>query len=286
MKPIIFLSHGGADSSVAERVAGSLRDARFRVRLDRLDLRLGESFVGFMENALSECDYFLLLWSEAAAASPWVKLEWESALHRAVTESQHFVLVARLRDLPVPRLLTPRLHVDLFPDFEAGLDTLHSMLKSDESARCMGARPLVNPLCSLDDDSSGVTIYLSSQLWAKTFPMRVRLEQPVGALVERIATMLELPREIDAGGRVGCRFSYELVHDKRRLERDAGLNTQGVAENSLLWVETTMEPFAARRPIEGAMATVVFRSSDSLDVLRTGKRLLLERVAAVGLGRS
>src|SRR5580692_482327 len=109
----IFLSHAGADAPIAQRVAAYLRRAGLEPLMDREKLGAGESFLSFMEEGLSTSDYFLLLWSAEAAGAKWVRIEWEAALHRAVSDARAFLVVGRLDSHPVPTLLSPRLFVNL-----------------------------------------------------------------------------------------------------------------------------------------------------------------------------
>ena len=63
----VFVSHSGSDSARAAAVADLLTGSGIEVRLDRKELRLGESFLSFMNSALNDSDYCLLLWSKNAA---------------------------------------------------------------------------------------------------------------------------------------------------------------------------------------------------------------------------
>ena len=103
----IFLSHAGSDSDIAQRVADRLTKGGLEPILDRERLAPGLSFIAFMENALATSDFFLLLWSTAAATRKWVDLEWQSALYRSVEEARAFLSVGRVDDHPLPNLLKP-----------------------------------------------------------------------------------------------------------------------------------------------------------------------------------
>ena len=105
MASTVFVSHAGADALRAAAVAGLLTASGLDVRYDRDELRLGDSFLAFMNDALSVSDYCLLLWSRQAAATPWVQLEWEAALYRSVNEKHGFLVVGRLEDIAAPALL-------------------------------------------------------------------------------------------------------------------------------------------------------------------------------------
>jgi hypothetical protein len=63
MSKSVFISHAGADSAQAAVVSQLLMEADIIARFDRKELQLGDSFLTFMETALSSADYCLLLWS-------------------------------------------------------------------------------------------------------------------------------------------------------------------------------------------------------------------------------
>lgn len=112
----VFISHAGSDSPAALEIAKQLTDGGLEITIDREELRGGDSFLSFMEQALSACDFCLLLWSKAASQGKYVQVEWEAALYRTLEESRRFLVIARLEDYPLPALLGPRLRVELFPD--------------------------------------------------------------------------------------------------------------------------------------------------------------------------
>ena len=103
----VFVSHAGADTPTAMAIAEQLTDGGLEVTIDREELRGGDSFLSFMEKALSTCDYCLLLWSKAASEGKYVQVEWEAALYKTIEESRRFLLIARLEDYPLPALLGP-----------------------------------------------------------------------------------------------------------------------------------------------------------------------------------
>jgi hypothetical protein len=237
-----------------------------------------------MESALSNCDYCLLLWSAAAARSKWVRVEWEAAFHKMVEKSQRFLVIGRLENHPVPELLRPRLSLVLFPDFSLGVTQLVEMWRHDQAASLESARPVLNPLCSLQEDPDGSTIYISSKSWDKTFPLRVNLKLPAAVLLQEIITMLGLPSQLDYAGKMGVRFKYELVDHEKTLEDVRSLDSQGIQENHFLWLQTTMQLFGPTKPVAGAFGTVTLRGNEQDDLKIAAGNLLHARFSQAGLG--
>jgi hypothetical protein len=243
MGSTVFLSHAGVDNPRVAPIASALQGGGLRVRLDRDELRQGDSFLSFMEDALKTSDYCLLLWSKAASESKWVRTEWEAAFHRAVMEAQNFLIVGRIEEFPVPELLRPRLRVDLYPEIDSGINKFVKVCRNDERAASESSRPVVAPKVELGDEIGDEMIYVTSETFGKTFPMKIVMNTPVAMIVQQIQTKLGLPRQLDLEGRVGCRFKYSLVHDDTAVRTEASLMAQNVKPGAMLWLQMEMEPF-------------------------------------------
>jgi hypothetical protein len=285
----VFISHAGSNRAEAGRVRDLLNASDVDVRLDVTEVQPGVSFVAFMESALSKSDYCLLLWSRAAGESKWVRVEWEAALHRAVSDAPGFLVVCRLENHEVPVLLRPRLFVDLFPQLEPGLDRVLTLLKDDAAAGERTSRPVAKPRAALIDDGEGARIYVTSKLFGRTFPLRLPLETPVAVAVERIVTSLELPRESPGGHGVNLRFDYGLAKHDLTLADTKSLGDQGVADNDVLWLETSVAPFSSTQPVRTSAGRVTYRSApakkraDPASDERRAQDALRARIRALGL---
>ncbi len=257
--------------------------------LDREQISLGDNFLEFMEAALSKCDYCLLLWSKAASQRPWVQLEWEAALYRTIQESRKFLVVGRLEDYPVPALLAPRLKIDLFPDSLLGIRNLIQLWKEDTFAARATHRPVGLPAMPLTDDSSGSTVYITSNLFSLTIPVQLYFHIPTGMHLDRLIADLHLPTVFDYQGKLGVHLEYRLVHNKMNMERDKSLADQGAKPGDVLWLEVTMKPFSSVMPIRGKLETVSFRGDEPDDenwsVARQAAHIqLLTAISRAGLG--
>jgi hypothetical protein len=255
----VFISHAGPDSPRAEAVMRTLREAGFGVMLDREVNRPGDDFLAFMEKSLNECDYCLLLWSEAAARREWVRVEWEAALYRTIKEARRFLVIGRLEDHPLPALLAPRLFVEMFPDLKPGVAEVIEMLREDQSAAAGSGRPVGQPALAVTEDAGGDTVYVTSELFSLTMPLKVSLSAPAGVYLSRVVSDLQLPQQQDIKGLIGVRYDYALAHESQRLARERSLAEQGVRPNSILWLEVEMTPFAQRAPVEGLFTKTKYR---------------------------
>lgn len=86
-----FASYASADRQrVLDRVASVRLAAALQVFLDCHDLCPGQAWQPRLAQEIDGCDTFLLFWSDAAAASTWVRWEWERALARHGLEHLQF----------------------------------------------------------------------------------------------------------------------------------------------------------------------------------------------------
>jgi TIR domain len=288
MASTVFISHAGGDSPRAAEVARALEIADIRTRLDRAELTLGASFLTFMNQALTTSDYCLLLWSARAAATPWVQMEWEAALYRTVREKRSFLVVGRLEDTNVPPLLEPRLRVDLFPALEPGVSALVSAWRSDRAAEQQTGKPVAAASTGTQPPGDRPhTLYLDSEQFRMTTPISVSLDEPAGAVLDRVVASLGLPQELSHGGMLGVRFSYQLIAGDQVLARAKPLAMQGVKDGQVLTLQTTMAPFSTADPVTGELTAAVFRGegggADVKVALRQASKEYQQAVARAGL---
>lgn len=80
----VFVSHNKADKSTARLIAMGIVEHGEDVWFDEWDIRPGESIVGGIEKGITECDVFVIVWSESAAKSKWVGTELRAIVRRRV----------------------------------------------------------------------------------------------------------------------------------------------------------------------------------------------------------
>jgi hypothetical protein len=266
MTSTVFISHAGADAKRAAEVAGILTQSDIKTRFDRGELTFGDSFLAFMNQALNTSDYCLLLWSQQASATPWVELEWEAALYRSVREKRSFLVIGRLEEVDVPALLAPRLRIDLFPALHPGMTALVNTWRADRAAETDSGKPVGAPWTeNLPQIEGAATVYIDSEQFSMTAPMSVKLEEPAGALLDRVVASFGLPRELSYSGKLGVRFSYQLFDKWSVLERTRSLAEQGITAGRVLTLETTMTSFSTSAPVQGQLSPAVFRGGPSAD---------------------
>lgn len=108
-----FLSHNGADKETARSLGAQLQIAGAGIWFDEWELRAGDSIPGKINDALGRVDCFIILWSETASSSNWVRAELEVGIQRGIDEDSLRVVPVIIDDTPLPPLLRPLRWVDL-----------------------------------------------------------------------------------------------------------------------------------------------------------------------------
>jgi hypothetical protein len=103
----VFLSHNKKDAPQAREIGVHLQLTGAIVWFDEWEIRAGDPIPAKIDEGLGDFDVFLLLWSEGASKSKWVRAEADSALHRAISSTDLRVIPVLLDGTPTPPLLAP-----------------------------------------------------------------------------------------------------------------------------------------------------------------------------------
>ncbi|MEO1369557.1 MAG: TIR domain-containing protein, partial [Acidobacteriota bacterium] len=109
----IFLSHSSADIEPVKAFATALEARGLEVWLDHWDIDIGVDFVDHINKGLDACDVGLVVLSQAAAESGWVRAELSAMTWASVEEGKPLIPVTLHGDAPVPPLLRPLVHRDI-----------------------------------------------------------------------------------------------------------------------------------------------------------------------------
>lgn len=128
----LFISHSSSDDRRVRAVVGALEHKGVKVWVDHHDLSAGGDIAGRINDGLEQSDAFLLLFSQDAAESKWVKQEWSAALSRHLESEEKFPLLIGLLDSArPPRVLQGMKTVDLSGDLTRGLNQLCEGIVTD-----------------------------------------------------------------------------------------------------------------------------------------------------------
>lgn len=252
--PVVFLAHAGTDSYIARQIADHLAAHLLSVKIDVKDVEPGSNFVLFMMNALEESDYCLTLWSNNVKPNSFIGDEVAAAYVKSVKEKRAFLLFARLQDVPLPVLFASRVSVDLFPNYQPGLDLLVDVLHRDSAVR-LGTRRGVIPLTSgvgpIRETQGGLEVYICSGVFDRTLVYKLPRDLTgMQALIE-VVQVLGIPATISYNDRIGVKLLYKLRGPRGVLHYDYSLESQGVTDGTILWLEVQVQVFSEGVQVEG-----------------------------------
>ena len=95
-----FISYSTKNLEQAQRVRDELKHSQVNVFLAKDSFRIGDAVTPTIMKEIEQCDVFLLLWSEEAAASKWVRDEVKTAV-----SSHKHILPVKLDDTALPEML-------------------------------------------------------------------------------------------------------------------------------------------------------------------------------------
>ncbi len=115
-----FISHNKADKATGRLLAKALVETGASVWFDEWNLRPGDSIIGGIENGLTNCDVFVLIWSLAAQRSNWVGAELRAVLSRRIGDNSLRIVPVLVDGTPLPIMVAEYKGFDLatIPDLQ------------------------------------------------------------------------------------------------------------------------------------------------------------------------
>lgn len=125
----VFISHRGADTLEAEKLANEIRNAGHKVWFDNWEINIGDSIVERMNQGLEGAGYLVLCYSSSGVDAPWISREWMSALARQLNGHGVKILPVVLTGGKPPAILTDIQYADLVKDWPKGVADLLKAIK-------------------------------------------------------------------------------------------------------------------------------------------------------------
>lgn len=230
----VFVSHASADKPFVDRLVADLAARAIPVWYDKIDLRVGESVPGGINEGLTGSKYCLIVLSKSSVASRWVTEELNAALMEQVARGGTFLLPALLEDCELPPLLRHRRYADFRTDYDRGLaDLLGVWGKDREAASVANGQPLYPwPDVAAAEEEF---VYLHSTRFDKFFRMGCDLSRTADWAIDYIVGTLRLPWNQDVP-QLGMKwsFSYRLIFDEKGIGLSTRLRDAGVAVGAVL----------------------------------------------------
>lgn len=230
----VFISHASADKPFVDRLASDLAQRGISLWYDKLDLRIGDSVPGKINEGLASSKYFIIVLSPRSVSSRWVQEELNAALMRAVASSGTFLLPALYQDCDIPPLVKHRKYADFRNDYSMGLADILDLFGRDVDVSNSLAGKYLYPWPDIDQPESD-NCYLHSTRFDKFFRMNCDFQWTVSKSIEYVTEILKLPWSQDLP-QLGMRwsFSYALVLNDHAMSLSSTLAAAGVSIGSML----------------------------------------------------
>lgn len=238
-RPRIFVSSASVDRRAAELLRQHLSEAGSDAFLDEVPATPEEA----VAQTLTESDYYVLLWSEAFASSPWMKAEFTAALARTFSKRGSFLFIVRLDDSPLPPLLAERRCLDVV---RLGWQEVAAQLaRAWHRDRAVGlpVRPAPHPN---PQDVSSSSLYVRSRDLGVAFVVSVPAQATGSELMEVVRTGLALPDVLSAlDDAISMRVEYRLTYQGEPIPALAPLH---LPDGATIDLEMAVESTGPRGP--------------------------------------
>jgi hypothetical protein len=138
-RPRVFLAHAEEDRANVRTIHDALHSAGFEPWMDVCNLLPGQNWPLAIERAIETSDFFLACFSQRSSSKRGFfqsELRFALDLANKVPLDQVFLVPLRLDQCEVPLHISRKTqYVDLFPDWERGMEQVVSMMREQERQR-------------------------------------------------------------------------------------------------------------------------------------------------------
>lgn len=284
---VVFISHAGPDSTLAQWLAKGLQTVGITARLDQAEIKAGDNIVTWMNDAIGESDYLLVLLSPETRDRYWVRMEWSNALMKEAHLRRAFVIpviLPGLQDSEIPELLRAKAFLDFRGDKDAAFLKLVSRLKDDELAhRELGRLPSPAPRNMLEhidkqlSDGPAIEVIVHSNRFGRSFRLRVPTIATPSYLMGMLRDTLNLKfSNVDNALGVELSYTYYLRHNGEAITLNTTLADAGVKDGDRLelWIRVTLRDLVEDKEIGDKVFFHLYRANLSTltDELRKARK--------------
>jgi hypothetical protein len=142
----VFLSHSSRDKFFARKLAETLAASGVQVWIDEAELRVGDSLITKISEAIQQADFVAAILSHNSVQSNWVRKELELALTQEIAGRRVKVLPILMEKCEIPDFLRDKVYADFTDsdDFDGPLSrVLHALGISRRTAVAVDTPPEV-----------------------------------------------------------------------------------------------------------------------------------------------
>jgi hypothetical protein len=126
----VFISYSHADSEFADRLVSDLVQSEVHATYDKWLLRVGDSIIEKISQAVADSDKIIALLSPASVSSNWVKKELSFAMTGEI-QNRKVLLPAIIATCEIPPIISDKLYADFRSSYYRGLRELLQALRPD-----------------------------------------------------------------------------------------------------------------------------------------------------------
>lgn len=134
---MLFISYSHEDEEFVNRLVARLMELRVAIWWDRVGIKVGDSLLDKIQDAITESDYLAVVLSKASVRSAWCKEELKAGLMRQLAEKCVVVLPILMEPCDIPVFLRDKKYADCRTDFEEGIRELREALASQADLTSM-----------------------------------------------------------------------------------------------------------------------------------------------------
>jgi hypothetical protein len=127
----IFISYTSADSIFVDKLALDLASFHTQIFYDKWKIKVGDSIVEKINEALSSHDNLLIVLSKNSVKSSWVQRELNSSLMRQLKDNQIKIKPILIEDCDIPPLLADIKYADFRNDYNDGFTSLMNSFEEE-----------------------------------------------------------------------------------------------------------------------------------------------------------
>ena len=125
----VFISHSSRDKAAANRLAEELQAQDYEVWLDTREVLVGDNIVAEVYAGIADSKFMVVLLSNAACESQWVKEEFTSARMTEIENRQVIILPAKIEECEIPAPLNTKKYADFTKDWNFGFQEIVTAIK-------------------------------------------------------------------------------------------------------------------------------------------------------------
>lgn len=121
MQKKAFISYSTKDREFVEKLANDLSNEKFQLFFDKWEIKVGDSIVEKINDALEEMKDFIIILSKSSVNSNWVKKELSSGIVKKLEDSSIRILPVLKEECSIPLIIKDLKYANFCETYETGL---------------------------------------------------------------------------------------------------------------------------------------------------------------------